>query len=179
MRHLKTFFSLALVLTFLQMPLYVKAQDIGDKLPPLHVTDWINGSAEQFGKWGDGKVYLLEFWGTWCPPCLKIMPDLTKMQREYADKDLVIIGYSWESPEILRKFVAKHRDKIGYAIVSDTEKKTVDKLIENGAIQGFPYAFLVGRDGKIVWKGNSKYAHRAVRSYLAGKPVATEEDLDF
>jgi len=152
-----------------------RAQEIGDKLPELNVTDWILGDQSRVGKWGDGKVYILEIWGTWCLPCIKIMPELTKLQKEFGDKGLVVIGYSWEKPEILHKFVKENHAKIGYTIVGDTEEKTVGMLNENGAIQGFPYSFLVGPDGKILWKGNSKGTGRAVKQYFSGKPIDVDD----
>ena len=52
-------------------------------------------------------------------------------------------------------------------------------LNENGAIQGFPYSFLVGPDGKILWKGNSKGTGRAVKQYFSGKPIDVDDEHPF
>lgn len=147
------------------------AQKVGDTMPPLNVTDWITGDKEQVGTWGDGKVYVLELWGTWCEPCKAMLPKLTRLQADYKDEGLIVIGYSWEEPDILRKFTNEFRKDIGYVIVGDTQSKTIDALNENEAVEGFPYAFLIGRDGKVVWKGNSKKLPLATELYFAGKPI--------
>lgn len=164
-----------LALAFLLFAGTAFAQGVGDKMPPLNVTDWITGERELVGTWGDGKVYVLELWGTWCEPCKAMLPKLTKLQADYRDKGLVVIGYSWEEPNILRKFTNEFRKDIGYLIVGDTESKTIDALNENEAVEGFPYAFLIGRDGKVVWKGNSKKLPLAADLYFAGKPVEVDD----
>jgi len=179
MRQPKPISCIVILIALFHFSDSVGAQDVGDKLPPLNVTDWITGDADRDTAWGDGNVYVFEIWGTWCAPCIKLMPELTKLQNNYKDKGLVVIGYSWEDPAKLRKFVEQHKDKIGYTIVSDTTQLTVGKLNENGAIQGFPYSFLVGENGKILWKGNSKSVSRAVELYFAKKPIVIDDGPDF
>jgi len=145
---------------------HTHAQDVGDRLPPLHVTDWILGEPEDVGSWGDGKIYILEFWGTWCSPCLEVIPHLTALQQTYRNQGLVVIGYSWEDPEILRPFVEQMGETMQYVVVSDTEEKTVGVLSEAGAIQGFPYSFLIDASGTIVWHGNSKLLPDVVAAFF-------------
>jgi hypothetical protein len=53
-----------------------------------------------------------------------------------------------------------------YVVVTDTDEVTLAALAETGAIQGFPYSFLVGRDGRIVWHGNSKLLPATVEEYF-------------
>lgn len=142
------------------------AQERVERLPPLNVTEWIHGSKEDVGDWGDGKVYVLEFWGTWCSPCIEVIPHLTELQREYADRGLVVIGYTWEDAAEVRAFHKRMGEKMDYVVVTDTEEKTLSALAEAGVIQGFPYSFLVDRDGRVVWSGNSKHLTAAVDDYF-------------
>lgn len=55
-----------------------------------------------------GKVVLVNVWATWCPPCRKELPDLEKLQADYADRDLVVLTVSTEESDLLRQFAAEH-----------------------------------------------------------------------
>lgn len=70
-----------------------------------------------------GKVTLVNFWATWCPPCREEIPDLIKLQERYKD-NLVIIGISSDegSSDVVAEFVAEHR--INYPIVMETPELT-------------------------------------------------------
>jgi len=146
---LRLFFALCVTL----LPaLPSSAQDTS--LPALHVTDWILGDPDDVGTWGDGRVYVLDLWGTWCSPCIENIPNLTRLQDAYKDRGLVVVGYSWEAAETLRPFVAQMGDRMRYVVVSDTAEVTIGALAERGEVQGFPYAFLVDATGTVVWKGH-------------------------
>ena len=62
----------------------------GDPAPALKVSKWLQG--EEIRKFEPGKVYVVEFWATWCGPCLGVMPQLTALQAEYKDKGLTVVG---------------------------------------------------------------------------------------
>lgn len=84
-----------------------------------------------------------------------------------------IIGYTWESAEVVRAFHEKMGEKMDYVVVADTEEETVSALSETGAIQGFPYSFLIDRSGKIAWHGNSKFLPDAVDAFFIRKGVGS------
>jgi thiol-disulfide isomerase/thioredoxin len=69
-----------------------------------------------------GKVVLLNFWATWCPPCGAEMPDLIKMQREYGSKGLQVIGITYPPQEAaeVRRFIRKL--KVNYPIALGTQE---------------------------------------------------------
>src|SRR5262245_13886578 len=66
---------------------------VGDPVPPLDVVKWIKGT--EIADFERGRVYVVEFWTTWCQPCIAGMPHLTALQRQYADKGLRVISVSW------------------------------------------------------------------------------------
>jgi peroxiredoxin/YHS domain-containing protein len=99
-----------------------------------------------------GKVVLLDFWATWCAPCLKAMPELQALHRKYADRGFAVVGISIDEggPAKVRKFVSSK--KITYPIALDSEKAPA---WESYRVKAVPAAFLIDRDGQIVaqWRG--------------------------
>jgi cytochrome c biogenesis protein CcmG/thiol:disulfide interchange protein DsbE len=93
-----------------------------------------------------GKVVLLNFWATWCPPCRAEMPDLIRMQREYGARGLQIIGITYP-PEALgevRRFVRKL--KVDYPVAIGT-KETKALFDESETL---PLTIVIDREGNIV-----------------------------
>jgi peroxiredoxin len=91
-----------------------------------------------------GKVVLLNFWATWCPPCRKEMPDLQGLHDRFADKGLVILGVSDEKVETVRGFLSDKR--YTYTILLDPGR-TVSKQFE---VDGLPKTFVFDREGNLV-----------------------------
>jgi peroxiredoxin len=91
-----------------------------------------------------GKVVLVNFWATWCPPCRKEMPDLDALYKEFRDKGLVILAISDEETAKVAPFIAEH--KYSYPILLDPGDK-VNKMM---AIEGIPKSFVYDREGKLV-----------------------------
>jgi peroxiredoxin len=91
-----------------------------------------------------GKVVMLNFWATWCPPCRKEMPDLEFIYKQFADQGLLILGVSDDEPEKVRAFIQKQGTT--YPVLLDPESK-VNHLLR---IEGIPKTFVYDRDGNIV-----------------------------
>jgi thiol-disulfide isomerase/thioredoxin len=88
--------------------------------PALALKD-VRGRTVRLGDY-KGKVVLLNFWATWCPPCRAEMPDLIKMQREYQSKGLQVIGITYPPQTLreVRQFIRKL--KVNYPIALGTEE---------------------------------------------------------
>src|SRR5580700_1487025 len=91
-----------------------------------------------------GKVVLVNFWATWCPPCRKEMPDLETLYKQFKDQSLVILAISDEDESKVKPFIAEQ--KITYPILLDPGRK-VNELFE---IEGIPKTFVYDRNGKLV-----------------------------
>ncbi len=89
-----------------------------------------------------GKIVLLNYWATWCPPCIKEMPDLNKLQSKYGDEGLVVLALTDEDKETLSRFAAK-KPFTAVAAYSN-EFKWADLQTER------PMTFLIDREGIIV-----------------------------
>ena len=98
-------------------------------------------SWEQF----KGKVVVVDFWATWCPPCRTEIPGYIALQKKYAAAGLVIVGISVDTdgPEVVRKYMKDVG--INYQIVIADDQ--VQDLF--APIQGYPTTFIIDRDGLI------------------------------
>src|SRR4051794_37880273 len=63
---------------------------VGDPAPLLKVSKWLQG--KEVKRYEPGKVYVVEFWATWCGPCIGAMPHLSNLQTEFKDRGLTVIG---------------------------------------------------------------------------------------
>lgn len=124
-----------------------------------------------------GKVILVNFWATWCPPCKAEIPDLIALQDKYRDH-LQIIGISEDegSPDAVRQFVSEH--KINYPIVmSSSELREAFP-----GVSGLPTSFVLDREGRVVQRHvgllDATTTENETRA-LAGLPInATIELVD-
>ncbi|MCL6493725.1 MAG: TlpA family protein disulfide reductase [Ignavibacterium sp.] len=93
-----------------------------------------------------GKIVIIDFWATWCPPCRKGIPDLISLQEEFK-KDLVVIGISLDQQNTikdLKPFIENY--KINYPVVLGDEKVVKDY----GGISAIPTSFIIDQKGNIV-----------------------------
>ena len=91
-----------------------------------------------------GKVVFLNFWATWCSPCLKEMPDMQELQKELGSKILVLAVGMGEEPERIKKFQKKHQFE--FQILPDPEM-TVTQLY---GVRNIPITYLVNTSGIVV-----------------------------
>jgi len=91
-----------------------------------------------------GKVVLVNFWATWCPPCRKEMPDLETLYDRFKDQGFVILAISDEEAAKVQPFIAER--KITYPVMLDPGRK-VNELFR---VEGIPKSFVYDREGKLV-----------------------------
>ena len=91
-----------------------------------------------------GKVVLVNFWATWCPPCRKEMPDLDALYNKFKDQGFVVLAISDEDSAKVSPFITER--KISYPVLLDPGRKVNDAFI----VEGIPKSFVYDRSGKMV-----------------------------
>lgn len=93
------------------------------------------------------KLYFIDFWATWCAPCIHVSKYLTVLQKQYPE-DLYVISLTQEDPDKVKKFLLKHATDLAIAIDYDGET-----FYRNG-ISSLPSGILVNAKGSILWEGH-------------------------
>lgn len=130
----------------------------GDTAPALSVDEWIKG--EPVSDFKEGTVYLVEFWGTWCSPCIKNIPHLSDLQKKYADDGLVVIGiatHEFNGREGLMEFMKERGDEMEYLVAYDTDLSMQSEW-DSGSKEGdnfrLPVCYLIDGNRKVVFEGH-------------------------
>ena len=111
-----------------------------------------------------GRIVLLNFWATWCEPCLTEMPTFVEWQKQYGSRNFQVIGISMDdaAPEVI---ATVSRLKLNYPVLMGDEYLGADY----GGVLGLPVTFLIDRDGKIQarYQGTSlTHIHSDIQNLL-------------
>lgn len=128
------------------------AAELGEAAAPLQIASWVKGGPVSLAAEKDKRIVVVEFWATWCGPCRVSIPHLTQMQKKF--KDVVFVGVSDEETPTVKKFVHQMGDKMDYAVAIDDGGKTTAGYMGAFGISGIPHAFVVDKQGRIVWVGH-------------------------
>lgn len=155
---------------------------VGDDAPAIKVHTWVKGKeVKSFQK---GKVYVVEFWATWCGPCRESIPHLTELAKK--NPDITIIGVAAsERKETsgsdqrltkLKQFVKQEGEKIGYAIAFDNDRKMGTPWMRASGSSSIPTAFVVDGESKISWIGHPAEVEQPMLEALAKAKPAKKTD---
>ena len=178
-----------------------EAQTLSESMPTpsLTVDTWVKG--EEVKSFDPEKVYVIEFWATWCGPCLTSIPHLTKIQKEHPD-DLVVIGVAASErpdrqppsggnsqdpvdPNVIKQnmlakvqsFTTSQGDQMNYRVAFDFDASMARDWMIAAKQRSIPCAFLVGKGAKLLWVGHPKFIDEPLAKALAQKsPIAKPAD---
>ncbi len=159
------------------IPRVIRFASKPELMPPFLVND-VEGRFMSTAEWR-GKVVIVNFWATWCPPCRDEIPEMIDLANRYKDR-LQIIGVSEDddaTPEEVRDFAREQ--KINYPIIMGGNSISA----EYGGVPALPTSFIVNTDGRVVVKHVGLYPSqvydREIRALLGehvDTPIETFDD---
>ena len=150
------------------------ALKVGDPAPKLAVGSWVQG--EPVAEFEGDKVYIVEFWATWCGPCVAAIPHLNGVHRKFKDRGLVVIGQNLgEDAATIKAFVGRMGSKMTYRVTKDDaagggKGRMAKTWLAAAGQNGIPCGFVVSKQGKIAYIGHPMSLKESLLETLLAEP---------
>lgn len=146
---------------------------VGEQAPKIKITDWIENVPED--KNFNDKNIVLEFWATWCGPCIAAVPHMNNLQSEFNQKDLIYISITDESVEKVKRSLKRIDFKS--IVVTDLTKETQINFGDGKkGLDEYPLTVLIDKTGIIKWIGEPKNLNSEIMSkFLANANTENAE----
>lgn len=134
----------------------------------------LNGQMHSISQWR-GKLVVLNFWATWCPSCLKEIPEFIRLQQELGPQGLQIIGVSTDDPQTLQSFLKTYEINYPMLVAGDNGMVLSQQL---GNIIGvLPFTVLIDRQGQVADRHIGELPGEKIRTWFAqfGNPAPVGE----
>lgn len=151
------------------------AINVGDAAPAISITDWIANVPENRSL--KDKFVVLEFWATWCGPCIEAVPHMNALQEKFANSKLCFISMTDEPPSLV--ISTMKRVKFNSIVVSDQQKSTHIRYGDGKkGLERYPLAVLINNKGFIAWIGEPRnLSEQLLKKFLKGE-IISESKID-
>lgn len=168
MKHIFTFLTALLLAPLAVLHAAEPQLKVGDSAPSLKVSQWAAGTP--IGSFEAGRVYVVEFWATWCAPCIAAMPHLAELQRKHEKDGLTVIAVAVKDEvKAVKNFVAKRKSVWNHPVATDDAEGFMAKhWLDKAGREGIPQTFLVDRKGRIAWIGHPMRVDGPLAAVVAG-----------
>ena len=149
--------------------------------PPIKVENWLRG--KPLTNFRSGKVYLVEFWATWCAPCVAAMPHLMQLQETFRDRGLEVVGVAASERAAttegarsgLDAWLTNKFPNLNFPIAFDSTGEMKKLWMEPSLSTGIPTSFMVDRDGHIAFIGDPTDLDNVLPKVLNGSWRSSDE----
>jgi len=118
-----------------------------------------------------GKVVVLNFWATWCPPCLREMPMLAQLQDSFDEGRLQVVGIAIDDPDMVRRFLNEHR--VSYQVLLGNAASIDIATRLGNRTSGLPFTVVFDRFGRRVFSHTGEISADTIRTRIAPLLVPT------
>jgi peroxiredoxin len=148
--------------------LNIQTQDLFESIEGTYRPDFslpdIHGQPRSITEW-NGKVVLVNFWATWCLPCLTEIPELLTLQDDYGQQGLQVVGIALQKPEEVTGFVSEHN--MTYPVLAGEAEVIVIAESYGNHIGALPYTAIIDRDGIVVFTKAGPISRSEVEDLIA------------
>lgn len=147
---------------------------VGDRAPAVHTAAWLIGNPLKGFR--SDKVHVVEFWATWCGPCIAGMPHLSELAEEHGDA-VQFVGITAEDERTAQQFLKgpsgidsskSWADTLKYSLACDDDRRTNAAYMQAAKRSGIPCAFIVSREGFVEWIGHPGTIDQPLQKVLDG-----------
>lgn len=133
----------------------------------------LSGTVRPITNW-QGKILIINFWATWCPPCLKEIPEFIEIQSEYAEQNVQFIGIAIDKPHLVSDYLSFI--DINYPIlIAETEGGQLSQKLGN-TVNAIPYTLIVNQDSQIIFRHPGELSKQKLRELI--EPLLASESLE-
>lgn len=134
-------------------------------LPEFNLPD-VEGNQHNISEW-QGKIRIINFWATWCPPCIKEIPEFIALQEQYATKGVQFIGIAIDDQESVEKYLASI--KINYPIlIGEVNGIALAHQLGN-VVDAVPFTLIVNQQGQIIHRQPGEFSREQIMAII--KPL--------
>jgi peroxiredoxin len=160
------------------------AIQLGDPAPPIKVSEWIKNGPVAIAP--GTNIYVVDFWSSESPTCTYTVPYVNNMQKQFRNRGVVFVGISADPVAKARKFLSSLESPVEYAMASDKGSESSHAYLTAVEASDLPHAFVINREGKVVWHGNATVALEQVLNEVLGgtftldsarRTIAAEEGM--
>lgn len=123
----------------------------------------ISGTMTPIANW-QGKILIINFWATWCPPCLKEIPEFIELQTEYAAQNIQFIGIAIDDVQLVEDYISFI--DINYPIlIAELEGEALVRKLGN-SINAIPFTVIVNQQGQIIYRHPGELSKQRIRELV-------------